>query len=99
MGRKITLILLISFLALSAPLNVSAHATLLETSPEEGSQLKRMPDKVSLTFNERLGEGVFNLQVRNSKGMTRPLRVTNLKLVQGNSLQENTNFLCIEIII
>ncbi len=68
MLKKIFLLLFISFIALVAPLNVSAHAILLDASPREGSQLKKMPDKVSLTFNERLGEGVFNLQVRNDKG-------------------------------
>lgn len=68
MLKKIALLLSISFFALGAPLNVSAHAVLLDASPKEGSQLKQMPDKVSLTFNERLGEGVFNLQVRNDKG-------------------------------
>ncbi|MEK1829465.1 hypothetical protein AAAC51_10900 [Priestia megaterium] len=40
----------------------------MDASPKEGSQLKQMPGKVSLMFNERLGEGVFNLQVRNDKG-------------------------------
>lgn len=68
MLKKIALLLSISFFALGAPLNVSAHAVLLDASPKEGSQLKQMPEKVSLTFNERLGEGVFNLQVRNDKG-------------------------------
>lgn len=68
MLKKIVLLLSISFFALGAPLTVSAHAVLLDASPKEGSQLKKMPDKVSLTFNERLGEGVFNLQVRNDKG-------------------------------
>jgi copper transport protein len=68
MLKKIALLLSISFFALGAPLNVSAHAVLLDASPKEGSQLKQMPDRVSLTFNERLGEGVFNLQVRNDKG-------------------------------
>ncbi|MDH2363852.1 copper resistance CopC/CopD family protein [Priestia megaterium] len=68
MLKKIVLLLSISFFVLGAPLNVSAHAVLLDASPKEGSQLKQMPDKVSLTFNERLGEGVFNLQVRNDKG-------------------------------
>ncbi|MED3931607.1 copper resistance protein CopC [Priestia megaterium] len=68
MLKKIALLLSISFFAFGAPLNVSAHAVLLDASPKEGSQLKQMPDKVSLTFNERLGEGVFNLQVRNDKG-------------------------------
>jgi len=68
MLKKIALLLSISFFALGAPLNVSAHAVLLDASPKEGSQLKQMPDKVSLTFNERLGEGVFSLQVRNDEG-------------------------------
>ncbi|MFS0907428.1 copper resistance CopC/CopD family protein [Priestia aryabhattai] len=68
MLKKITLLLFISFFALVTPLYVSAHAILLDASPKEGSQLKQMPDKVSLTFNERLGEGVFSLQVRNDKG-------------------------------
>src|SRR6478735_5854303 len=68
MLKKIALLISISFFALVAPLNVSAHATLLDASPKEGSQLKQMPDKVSLTFSERLGEGVFSLQVRNNKG-------------------------------
>ncbi|GAB1793239.1 copper resistance CopC/CopD family protein [Priestia megaterium] len=68
MFKKIFLLVLISYFALVTPLNVSAHAILLDASPKEGSQLKQMPDKVSLTFNERLGEGVFSLQVRNDKG-------------------------------
>lgn len=68
MFKKIVLFVLISYFALVIPLNVSAHAILLDASPKEGSQLKQMPDKVSLTFNERLGEGVFSLQVRNDKG-------------------------------
>ena len=68
MFKKIALLVLISYFALVTPLNVSAHAILLDASPKEGSQLKQMPDKVSLTFNERLGEGVFSLQVRNDKG-------------------------------
>ncbi|KWU59993.1 copper resistance CopC/CopD family protein [Priestia megaterium] len=68
MFKKIALFISISFFALVAPLNVSAHATLLDASPKEGSQLKQMPDKVSLMFSERLGEGVFSLQVRNDKG-------------------------------
>ena len=68
MFKKIVLLVLISYFALVTPLNVSAHAILLDASPKEGSQLKQMPDKVSLTFNERLGEGVFSLQVRNDKG-------------------------------
>lgn len=68
MFKKIFLLVLISYFALVTPLNVSAHAILLDASPKEGSQLKQMPDKVSLTFNERLGEGVFSLQVRNGKG-------------------------------
>jgi len=68
MFKKIVLLVLISYFALVTPLNVSAHAILLDASPKEGSQLKQMSDKVSLTFNERLGEGVFSLQVRNDKG-------------------------------
>src|SRR6478752_8542162 len=68
MLKKIALLLSISFFSLGAPLNVSAHAVLVDASPKEGSPPKQMPDKVSLTFNERLGEGVFNLQVRNDKG-------------------------------
>ena len=68
MLKKIVLLVLISYFALVTPLNVSAHAILLDASPKEGSQLKQMPDKVSLTFNERLGEGVFSLQVRDDKG-------------------------------
>lgn len=82
MFKRLTLLLFISFFALVSPLNVSAHAILLDALPKEGSQLKQMPDKVSLVFNERLGEGVSSLQVRNSSIATS----TNLALYVLNAL-------------
>ncbi|YCA45417.1 copper resistance protein CopC/CopD [Bacillus sp. JZ8] len=68
MNKKVPLLLCFLLLLVFHPLKTSAHAVLLKATPEEQSELKEMPDEVSLTFNERLDGEVFDLKVRDDKG-------------------------------
>ncbi|WP_159882795.1 copper resistance CopC/CopD family protein [Paenibacillus puerhi] len=42
---------------------VHAHTSLLQAVPEAGSELEQSPADVTLTFNERLEEGIYYLRV------------------------------------
>ncbi|MEK8132378.1 copper resistance protein CopC [Paenibacillus filicis] len=42
---------------------VHAHASLVQAVPEAGSELERSPEAVTLTFNERLEEGLYYVRV------------------------------------
>ncbi|WP_246627354.1 copper resistance protein CopC [Paenibacillus solanacearum] len=56
--------LMISLLFAAAGARVAeAHASLVESVPAANSSLAQPPDKVSLTFNERLEEGLYYLRV------------------------------------
>jgi copper transport protein len=54
------------------PQTVSAHASLVQANPEQGSRLSKSPHKVVLTFNERLDGQLYKLRVydRNGKPVT-----------------------------
>lgn len=56
------------FLCIIDPHVASAHATLIEANPIQGSHLSESPEEVVLTFNERLGGGVYHLKVYDSDG-------------------------------
>ncbi|WP_426449303.1 copper resistance CopC/CopD family protein [Paenibacillus sp. S-38] len=78
--------------------SVSAHASLVEAVPAAGSELKASPERIALTFNERLENGLFYLRVYDSakKQVTEAAAVMNPEqttvslelppLVQGNFL-------------
>ncbi|MFD0697348.1 copper resistance CopC/CopD family protein [Paenibacillus sp. GCM10027628] len=51
-----------------APQQASAHASLVQASPEADSKLQASPAKVAITFNERLDEGLFYIKVFDHKG-------------------------------
>lgn len=51
------------FLCIIDPHVASAHATLIEANPIQGSHLSESPEEVVLTFNERLGGGVYHLKM------------------------------------
>lgn len=69
---RVILPILIVFVCLVVPQTVSAHAILLEANPAQGSSLKESPDKIVLTFNERLGGKLYKLKVKdeNRKSVT-----------------------------
>ncbi|MFE5318584.1 copper resistance CopC/CopD family protein [Paenibacillus sp. NPDC056579] len=60
------LILLAGMIGAVFPHGVSAHAGLLQSVPAANDELKDPPDKIVLTFNERLEEGVFYIKVFDS---------------------------------
>ncbi|UJF34448.1 copper resistance CopC/CopD family protein [Paenibacillus hexagrammi] len=63
------LVLLLLLLGLSSqPGQALAHASLVESTPQADSKFAESPAEVSLTFNERLDDGLFYIKVYNSKG-------------------------------
>src|SRR5699024_1585741 len=52
--------------------SVSAHAILLSAQPSQGSHIDESPDKIVLTFNERLGGELYQLKVydKNTESVT-----------------------------
>jgi copper transport protein len=46
----------------------SAHAWLVQSTPQPNSHLQEAPSLVSVTFNERLDDGLFYIKVFNQKG-------------------------------
>ncbi|WP_099222410.1 copper resistance CopC/CopD family protein [Listeria costaricensis] len=67
--RKIGCLLLLLGMFLLVPLQqVSAHATLLSMTPEDGSGLAEFPDTVQLTFSEAVEPDFPTIMVKNSVG-------------------------------
>jgi copper transport protein len=50
------------------PSSVMAHAILVSAVPEQDSRLQDSPPQISLTFNERLEEGLYYIKVYDNKG-------------------------------
>lgn len=69
-------LLAIMFLsAFLAPQSASAHASLVEATPEAGAKLESSPAGVSVTFNEQLDSGLFYIKVYDHSGA----EITNRK--------------------
>jgi copper transport protein len=51
-----------------APQTASAHASLVQAAPEADSKLQESPTEVSVTFNERLDEGLYYIKVFDHTG-------------------------------
>lgn len=66
--RLATPLMFIFIMCLIVPQTVSAHASLIQANPEQGSHLPKPPDKVVLTFNERLSGELYKLRVYNRNG-------------------------------
>ncbi|MCS7460754.1 copper resistance protein CopC/CopD [Paenibacillus doosanensis] len=66
------LILLLGIGFAALPEQASAHATLVSSSPASGAELDQAPERVELTFNERLEDGIFYIKVfdNNKKQVT-----------------------------
>lgn len=65
--------------AVLAPQSVSAHASLVEATPEAGAKLESSPAVVSVTFNEQLDSGLFYIKVYDHSGA----EVTNRKAMMN----------------
>ncbi|WP_239254660.1 copper resistance CopC/CopD family protein [Listeria ilorinensis] len=62
-------LLLFLLIFLLVPLqHVSAHATLLSMTPEDGSNLAELPDTIQLTFSEAIESDFPSIIVKNSAG-------------------------------
>ncbi|GIP38817.1 copper transport protein YcnJ [Paenibacillus sp. J31TS4] len=61
-------LLLAVLLAFLLPLTAYGHASLIKASPEANSQVDRAPERVVLTFNERLEKQLFYLKVVDELG-------------------------------
>lgn len=55
--RLVAAIGLVAFLALPSP--ASAHASLVSSSPEQGQQLARLPDRVDFEFNQDMSSPAY----------------------------------------
>ncbi|MCD1259326.1 copper resistance protein CopC/CopD [Paenibacillus athensensis] len=62
------LLLLLVYTAGALPQSASAHAFLVDTQPAPNSKLATAPERITLTFNERLDDGLFYLKVFDQKG-------------------------------
>ncbi|MBD0380037.1 copper resistance CopC/CopD family protein [Paenibacillus sedimenti] len=51
-----------------APQQASAHASLVQATPEADSKLQESPAAVTITFNERLDEGLYYIKVFDHTG-------------------------------
>ncbi len=72
--RRILLAIILAIATLVAVLGfgtgvASAHASLVATSPADGTSVTPSPATVSATFSERVSIGVGGLTVRNTKGV------------------------------
>ncbi|GGE50075.1 copper transporter [Pullulanibacillus camelliae] len=65
-NKVIVCIVLLLFVII--PQTASAHAHLLQATPNDNEQLKQAPDTVKLTFNERLQPELYYIKVYDSKG-------------------------------
>lgn len=65
---KRVMIILALCLFVVIPQTASAHASLIQATPSENSHLKKAPEKVTLTFNERLQEELYYIKVYNAQG-------------------------------
>ena len=61
--------------AVIAPQSASAHASLVEATPEAGAKLESSPAGVSVTFNEQLDSGLYYIKVYDHSGA----EITNRK--------------------
>lgn len=52
-------LLMVALTVLTPPLSAVAHAALVSSDPEDGSTLARLPDQVTLTFDEAVDEPAF----------------------------------------
>ncbi|WP_433746511.1 copper resistance CopC/CopD family protein [Falsibacillus pallidus] len=74
-------LLFLSFLAIFSllpPKLADAHAVLLSASPMENSTLKKAPEQIILTFNERLEGGLYEIKVKDSNGRSSTSSETSL---------------------
>ncbi|MFC6229864.1 copper resistance CopC/CopD family protein [Paenibacillus allorhizosphaerae] len=62
-GTFIFVFLISMLFAVLGAREASAHASLIESAPAANSSLTQSPEKVTLTFNERLEEGLYYLRV------------------------------------
>lgn len=74
----ITALLLVCVFGLSAPQPASAHAVLTKAAPEPNSQLNEAPERIELTFNERLEAELYYIKVFDEIG--RQVSETETKL-------------------
>jgi copper transport protein len=66
--RTSPLLLILALVALAAPAAAAAHATLLRTTPANGSVLTRAPRAVQVLFDDRIRVGPGNAAVANATG-------------------------------
>gem|GEM_PF-3221439 len=59
---------LLCFLYGTAAVSVNGHAYVTASNPEQGERLSHMPEQVSLTFNERVDNSLFELAVLDEQG-------------------------------
>jgi len=62
------LLLLLVYATGGVTQTAAAHAFLVDTQPAPNSKLATDPERVSLTFNERLDDGLFYIKVFDQKG-------------------------------
>ncbi|GAA3402668.1 copper resistance CopC/CopD family protein [Paenibacillus hodogayensis] len=62
------LLLLLCFVAVLAPKPASAHSVLTKAVPEPNSQLAEAPDRIELTFNERLESELYYIKLYDEIG-------------------------------
>lgn len=90
MARRLVRVLISIFLALFAALAISpaawAHATLVTTSPADGSVVTKAPASVSATFDEAVGVSADSLRVFAPNGQ----RADNGSTKQGTDPQQVT---------
>lgn len=60
--------LLVCVFLLAAPQTVYAHAVLTKAVPEANSQLNEAPDRIELTFNERLESELYYIKLYDEEG-------------------------------
>lgn len=65
-NKIITCIALLLFIII--PQTASAHAHLLQATPDNGQQLNQAPNEIKLMFNERLQPELYYIKVYDSKG-------------------------------
>ncbi|HEX7064654.1 MAG TPA: copper resistance protein CopC [Bacillales bacterium] len=68
LGAILRLFAMIVAICLFLPQTASAHASLVKANPPQGSHLAQSPERIVLTFNERLGTDLYKLNVYNNMG-------------------------------
>jgi len=73
-------------LVTALPLNASAHAALVKSSPARGTTLVQPPQRVELTFSERLEPAYSTVDVADTAGQQVDLRDASLSPADSRRL-------------